>query len=500
MTARYLGKRCGFSIVNRRPVDGVLAGDSSPHRNKKMAQVRPNWAMVVCCAVAFYLANASNAAPPQVPSLPSQMAGYVQYAITNLPDHYKNGPVAATDNTPPDNALTDAGATLGRVLFYDKRLSHTNGVSCGSCHRQANGFSDPNQFSTGVAGQTSRHSPGLSNAKYYANGKAFWDERAASLEAQALVPIENAVEMGSTLSEVIAKLNQTAYYAPLFQAAFGSAEITSDRIGKAIAQFERSMVSYQSKYDTAFSPGQPPNFGSVLTADENAGRNIFNGTGKCNACHTTDAHVSNGVHNIGLDATNTDVGVNPPGTGQFKAPSLRNVAVRGRFMHDGRFATLDEVVQFYNGDIQNNPDLDAVLQTPQQTPLRMGLNVAQRSQLVAYLNTLTDNTFLASSLFSDPFVTLPGDYTGDGVVNGADYDLWRASYGDTTSLVADGNGDLIVDAADYVVWRNNVGRTWQDLATGGGTSLASSTVPEPASCALALTYLAWGFTRRRRRA
>lgn len=460
-----------------------------------MAQKRPYWAMVVCCAVAYHLAISSIAAPPQVPSLPSQTAGYVQYAITNLPDHYKNGPVAATDNTPPDNPLTDAGATLGRVLFYDKRLSHTNGVSCSSCHRQANGFSDPNQFSTGVAGQTSRHSPGLSNAKYYANGKAFWDERAASLEAQALVPIENVVEMGSTLSEVIEKLNATAYYPALFQAAFGTTEITSDRIGKAIAQFERSMVSYQSKYDTAFTPGQAqPNFAAVFTPQELAGEQLFHGAARCSQCHTTNAHVSDAVHNIGLDVTSSDPGA---GNGDFKAPSLRNVAVRGRFMHDGRFLSLGQVLQFYSTGVQDNPNLDPILRAPSLT---LNLTAQQLSQLQAYLNTLTDNAFLTSALFSDPFVTLPGDYTGDGVVNSADYDLWRASYGDTTALVADGNGDLIVDAADYIVWRNNVGRTWQDLATMSGLVLSLSTVPEPSAAAMTLVILGWVFTRRGSRA
>src|SRR6188472_1188929 len=135
----------------------------------------------------------AKAAVPQVPSLPTQPAGYVQYAVTNLPNYYKPpGPVAAANNTPATNALTDAGATLGRVLFYDKRLSHNNGVACSSCHRQQNGFSDPNQFSQGVAGLTGRHSMGLTNATYYTGGKAFWDERAASLEDQALQPIQNA--------------------------------------------------------------------------------------------------------------------------------------------------------------------------------------------------------------------------------------------------------------------------------------------------------------------
>ncbi len=450
------------------------------------------WAqgLVSFIVAAFAQANVGFAAPPQVPSLPSQTAGYVKYAIDDLPNHYENAPVTATNNTPSDNPLSNAGATLGRVLFYDKRLSHSGGVACASCHRQSNGFSDPNQFSQGVAGQTARHSMGLSNSTYYADGKAFWDERAASLEDQALVPIQNSVEMGSTLNEVVTKLSQTTFYPTLFQAAFGTPDVTSDRIGKAIAQFERSMVTYKSKYDD-FLAGQ-----QQLTSDEAAGRNLFNGGAQCSACHTTDAHVSNGIHNIGLDVTNTDVGA---GDGQFKSPSLRNVEVRGKFMHDGRFSSLEEVIQFYSTGVQANPNLDPILLTPQQTPQRLNLSQLQINQLVAFLSTLTDNTFLTSSLFSDPFVTLPGDYTGDGVVNSADYDLWRANYGDTTLLTADGNDDQLVDAADYVVWQQNLGRTWQDLAYGTGGGLANTSVPEPTGVALAAMALVWGMVLRARR-
>jgi cytochrome c peroxidase len=452
--------------------------------------------MVLSLGATLAAVNIGAAAPPQVPSLPSQTAGYVQYAVTNLPNFYKAAAIQSTNNTPLDNAITDAGATLGRVLFYDKRLSHGNGVSCASCHRQENGFSDPNQFSTGVNGQTGRHSMALANSTYYQSGKAFWDERAASLEAQALIPIENAVEMGSTLGEVVGKLNQTTFYPTLFQAAFGTPEVTPERIGKAIGQFERSMVSYQSKFDRAFV-GQ-----ATFTPEENAGRTIFTtpppgappGAPTCASCHTTNAHVSNTVHNIGLDATNTDVGA---GNGQFKSPSLRNVGVRGRFMHDGRFSTLEEVLQFYSNGIQNNPNLDPLLKTPQGNPLHFNFSPQQIAQLVAFMNTLTDNTFLTSSLFSDPFVTLPGDYTGDGVVNTADYDLWRSNFGDTTSLVADGNGDHIVDNADYVIWRQNLGRTWQSFGSGAG--LESTGVPEPSSLLLMTTVAAYGLSYRRRR-
>ena len=447
---------------------------------------------VAFCEALLVLATAAIAAPPQVPSLPSQPAGYVKYAITDLPAHFKNGPVAALDNTPADNLLSDAGATLGRVLFYDKRLSHDNGGSCASCHKQANGFSDPAQFSAGINGQlTGRHSMGLANGTYYVNGAAFWDERAGSLEEQALIPIQSPSEMGSTLAEVIGKLNQTTFYPTLFQAAFGTTEINPERISKAIGQFERAMVSYQSKFDSAFPDGsQTPNFAAVYSADELAGRAIFTGAGRCAGCHTTNAHVGQQVANIGLDAIDVDPGA---GEGRFKTPSLRNVGVRGRFMHDGRFSSLQQVVEFYNTGVQDNPALDEGLDNPMQ----LNLTPQEVQQLVAYLNTLTDNTFLTSSLFSDPFVALPGDYDGNGIVEQADYNVWRANFGDTSSLAADGNGNHIVDSADYVIWRNSIGLTWQSLGTGAGSQLPA--VPEPSAVTLAGLASACGLLLRRRR-
>lgn len=453
---------------------------------------------VLGTAVFFIFVQASLSAPPQVPGLPAQLAEYVKYAVTDLPNHFKNGAVANTNNTPATNPTTDAGATLGRVLFYDKRMSHGDGVACASCHRQANGFSDPNQFSKGFDGQlTGRHSMGITNAVYYANGKAFWDERAASLEDQALIPIQSTVEMGMTLPALVEKLSATSYYPTLFQAAFGTPEITPERIGKAIAQFERSMVSYKSKYDSAFTanPGGPPNFAAVFTAEELAGRDLFHGAGKCSQCHTTDAQVGDQARNIGLDATNTDVGA---GNGKFKTTSLRNVGVRERFMHDGRFTSLEQVVEFYNSGIQANPNLDGRLKDLfSGQPIRLNLTQTQVDSLVAYLHTLTDQQFLNDAKFSDPFVELAGDYSGDGTVGPEDYQVWKANFGDTELLTADGNGDLVVDAADYAVWRNNFGKTWLDLATGSGSFAVG--VPEPTGLAFVLAAIGMGWTCHRRR-
>ena len=156
----------------------------------------------------------------------------------------------AFDNTPASNPITDAGATLGRVLFYDRRMSVNDQVACASCHIQAFGFADTARLSRGFAGKlTRRHSMALANARFYANGRFFWDERARTLEAQVLMPVQDPVEMGMTLPALEAKLGGIEYYRPLFQSAFGTQQITSDRIAGALAQFVRAMVTSEARFD-----------------------------------------------------------------------------------------------------------------------------------------------------------------------------------------------------------------------------------------------------------
>ena len=328
-------------------------------------------------------------------------------ASAPLPAHYRiqggpGGSAIATDNMPLTNATTNAGATLGRVLFYDRRLSRNDRVSCASCHQQQFAFSDTARLSRGFAGGlTGRHSMGLANARFYQRGRFFWDERAATLEAQVLQPIQDTVEMGMTLPAMVTKLSVSPYYPALFTAAFGTAEITSDRVGRALAQFVRSMVSGTSKFDQAFGGGTTPNFAATFTADELAGQILFTGPAGCARCHTTNAAVSDDIHNTGLDATQTDAGA---GGGRFKAPSLKSVAVRPPYMHDGRFQTLEHVVDFYNTGVQNNANLDNRLRGPGGGgPIRLNLSVTQRNQLVAFMRTLTDNAFLTDPKFANPF-------------------------------------------------------------------------------------------------
>ena len=204
-------------------------------------------------AVTIALGQAPRREPPSQPLLPDPPYAYED---TSLPSHFTatDGPdsVGTTDNTPVSNPTTNAGATLGRILFYDTRLSANDTVSCGSCHLQQHGFSDPRRFSVGFDGRsTRRHAMSLTNARYYARGRFFWDERSTSLEAQVLEPIQDPIEMGLSLDVMREKLARVPFYRPLFERAFGTSEITVDRVSRALAQFVRALVSAGAPYDRA---------------------------------------------------------------------------------------------------------------------------------------------------------------------------------------------------------------------------------------------------------
>lgn len=325
------------------------------------------------------------------------------------------GNVIDQDNTPSDNQVTNAGAVLGRVLFYDVRLSANNTVACASCHIQQHGFSDPEVLSNGFdGGKTGRHSMALTNATYYSRGRFFWDERASTLEEQVLMPIQDSVEMGMNLFDLEVKLGLTSFYAPLFLAAFDDDDaITSDRISKALAQFIRSMVSYGSKYDQAFTVGgsDTPDFSAVFSDQELLGLRLFSGVPDdnsdslgCDTCHDTSAHAADNTHVNGLDAnTSADQGA---GGGFFKVPSLRNIAVRAPYMHDGRFSNLAEVIEFYNSGVQAHPNLAPALRRRNASngrPVQFNLNQAEKEALVVFLEALTDEAFLVNPIFSNPF-------------------------------------------------------------------------------------------------
>ncbi|MEM6785147.1 MAG: cytochrome c peroxidase, partial [Bacteroidota bacterium] len=357
---------------------------------------------LVAAAVALVLtAFTAPILPADAPTLPATPFNYANIA---LPQHLSAPPVQNTDNTPATNPITDAGATLGRVLFYDTRLSANQTVSCATCHRQADGFSDPEILSVGFqGGQTGRHSMTLAFARFYDNGHFFWDERAATLEDQVLMPIQDDVEMGMTLGDVRVRLEATDFYAGLFVDAFGTPEITDERMSRALAQFVRSMVAPASKFDEgrAAQPQGPP--GDPLdnfTAEENLGLELFYGRARCSACHRGDLQVAVEALNNGLDAVTVDEGA---GNGRFKTGSLRNIAVTAPYMHDGRFATLEQVVDHYDRGVQAHPNLSPPLVRGNGQPLRLNLIAEERAALVAFLRTLTDESFLVDERWSDPF-------------------------------------------------------------------------------------------------
>ncbi len=347
------------------------------------------------------------------------------YETLNLPNHFTVDAMGALptsingiDNTPSDNPVTDAGATLGRVLFYDKKLSANGTIACASCHIQEKGFSDDEVLSIGFdGGLTRRHSMTLINARYYQRGRFFWDERAATLEDQVLEPFQDPVEMGMTLDDIVSTIEMQSYYSDLFVAAYGTEEVTTDRVARALSQFVRSIVSYTSKYDEGRAQlsgplGPFPNF----TAQENMGKNLFftdisNGGGSCFNCHTKEAFVSSnpGPLNNGLDAVSiTDLGAgevfpNSIFEGRFKTTTLRNIELTAPYMHDGRFATLEEVVEHYNSGIQAHPTLSPALTDANGNPIQLNFTDAQKAALVAFMKTLTDPSIATEEKWSDPF-------------------------------------------------------------------------------------------------
>ncbi|MCC5918212.1 MAG: cytochrome-c peroxidase [Cryomorphaceae bacterium] len=319
---------------------------------------------------------------------------------------------------PPDNPTTAEGVELGRHLFYEKKLSRDNTISCGCCHKQEGAFSDPGvQFSVGVDGKTGdMNSMAIINMMW--QDFFFWDGRSHSLEHQAFFPVIDENEMDETWERVEDKLSATSLYPPMFKDAFGDDEITQERITKAIAQFERTLISGNSKYDKAKlrNPKQ-----ATFTDLEENGFFLFEESerGDCFHCHGADfsghtfaAYGAFQFSNNGLDLYadmnpgRYAVTGDPMDYGKFKVPTLRNVAVTFPYMHDGRFNTLREVIEHYNEGGKPSATID-----PNMKHVGVGLNLTQyeKESLEAFLETLTDPDFITNPDFSDPFINDP-DY------------------------------------------------------------------------------------------
>lgn len=370
-------------------------------------------AMFVCCLHSCKKSNTvAGPDPLEALNLPSTP---FNYANQPLAVYLRTPLVNGQDNTPATNPITDWGATLGRVLFYDKTLSINNTIACASCHKQEFSFADNKTFSVGFAGGlTARNSMQLLNARYYPNGKFFWDERAASLEAQTLMPIQHPVEMGMSLDTLVMRLQKKAYYPTLFEKAFGSEMITTDRISRALAQFVRSIISYQSKFDAGRSTINPPADPiltpySNFTPQENQGKQLFfSPLTNCGTCHGTETFTAPTPKNNGIENPSVDKGVGGitnanQQVGDFKVASLKNIELTSPYMHDGRFTTLEQVVEHYNSGIEDNPNLSPQLRAVNGAPRRLNLSNDQKAALVAFLKTLTDTQLTTDVKFNNPF-------------------------------------------------------------------------------------------------
>ncbi|HPI54739.1 MAG TPA: cytochrome c peroxidase [Chitinophagaceae bacterium] len=336
-------------------------------------------------------------------------------------------------------SLNNDLATLGRVLFYDRKLSANNTVSCGSCHEQSKAFADGKQFSSGLAlMKTPRNTPAICNAEMQSH--YFWDGRVDNLKDMVTKPIENHIEMGvADLGMIVNKLSAVDYYKPLIKKVFGDEQVTKERIALGLQEFVKSIVSFETKNDKMFSMQD-------FTLEERVGRQLFMTSLPCASCHNND-NALNGwkgsqFANIGLEETYTDKGavdVIGPGTeGFFKIPSLKNIALTAPYMHDGRFKTLEEVIDFYTQNVTPHAQLSGNLMTGSWTggggiivgpfnpggddpiaakmaevksnfgksfgePLRFELSEYQKKCLVAYLKTFTDKEMITNPMYADPF-------------------------------------------------------------------------------------------------
>ncbi|MFY0675458.1 MAG: cytochrome-c peroxidase [Bacteroidia bacterium] len=329
------------------------------------------------------------------------------------------------DNTPEENPTTVEGVELGRHLFYDVRLSKNNTISCASCHKQENAFTDPDRFSVGFEGKTTaRNSMSIVNMRW--QRLFFWDARAQTLEEQVLMPIQDHIEMGMALDETLTKIEDIDIYPDLFELAFGDKDITSERISFALAQFVRTIISQDSKFDEVF--GLPDaKIRQAFTAEEYLGYQLFtthvdpdyfgdkNNPGSvtrganCGDCHLGQLMTNNLITNNGLDLEYSDNGYGDINSKEkwdatFKTPTLRNIELTAPYMHDGRFETLEEVVEHYDEHVKEHKNLDfQIEEAGNHLPGVLHLTEDEKKALVAFLKTLTDYQLINDPKYANPF-------------------------------------------------------------------------------------------------
>ena len=306
---------------------------------------------------------------------------------------------------PANNPLTQEGVALGKKLFFEKLLSGDGTQSCATCHNPQNAFSDLQKFSTGIDGnQGFRNAMPLFNLAWNFDELFNWDGSEFSLENQAFEPVRNPIEMHASWRNVAQKMQNHPEYPTLFRNAFGTAMIDSVLVTKAIAQFERTIISGNSKFDQ-FLRGE-----TTLTIEEQNGFNVFmdEAKGDCFHCHGSNNNplwTDNKFHNNGLDSNFTDLGLgtktgDPADNGKFKSPSIRNLAFTAPYMHDGRFATLDEVINHYSEGLQFSSTIDPLMKKVAQGGVQ--LSAKDKADLKAFLLTLSDFEFINNPAFKNP--------------------------------------------------------------------------------------------------
>lgn len=300
------------------------------------------------------------------------------------------------ENFPPrvyKKEVTQAGFELGRKLFYEPRLSRNNTVSCGSCHIQSAAFTHHgHDISHGIDDRLgNRNATPIMNMAWHTT--FMWDGGVFDLDLQPIVPITNVVEMDETIENVLNKLRNHPQYPELFKRAYGSTEITSAKMLKALSQFMVMLVSANSKYDSVKTKR------SSFTNEEEQGYKIFQQ--HCNSCHQEPLFTDLSFRNNGIgpgpanDEGREPITLNPADKFKFKVPSLRNLAFTAPYMHDGRFYSLDAVLNHYSDEVKDMPTLDPLLKNG------IALTAVEKSQLKAFLNTLNDKNFITDKRFAE---------------------------------------------------------------------------------------------------
>ena len=341
-----------------------------------------------CATLAIASCSSDDPVPPELPECPAATP-----LTLSLPANFPELP------TTRDNPLTVEGVALGRRLFYDPILSGDSTQACASCHLQENAFGDFRRVSTGIHGiQGTRQATSVVNPAWIP--EMFWDGRAEGLEGQAREPVPNPIEMDLPWTEAVARLQSHAEYPDLFCAAFGDSRVTQNRVVKAIAQFERTFVSTNSKYDRVRRGEE------VFTAQEQMGFDVFRSErGDCFHCHDELFFATSTFHNTGLDSIvldngRSDITGDPADIGKFKSSTLRNIDVSAPYMHDGRFSTLEEVIAHYNYGFHDSDDVDPLIRARLGRP---PMTQEEIDALIVFLRTLTDPDFLSNPDLASPF-------------------------------------------------------------------------------------------------